>query len=147
MIDIENLPKIGSRSAEQIYELLGKPFKPEVIRSRRIAGRDVNYVPVGAVIERLNRACNRWSFRIVEHETITMRLNRWNDELKRSEPRDVSVFTAIGELEIPELGTRQAIGVQAIDDGGGEDILKGASSDALKKAAQLFGLWQPPETR
>jgi len=131
-IDMGNLPEIGSRSAEQIYELLGKPFKPEVIRSRRIAGRDVNYVPVAAVIERLNRACNSWSFRIVSHETITMMLNR------RPEPRDVPVFVVTSELEIPELGIRQAIGVQAIDDGGGEDLLKGGSSDALKKAAQLL---------
>ena len=140
-IDLETLPAIGERSAEQIYELLGKPFKPEVIKSRRIAGRDVNYVPVGAVIERLNKSCNSWSFRIVSHETITMMLNR------RPEPRETPVFVVTGELEIPELGVRQGLGVQAIDDGGGEDLLKGASSDALKKAAQLFGLWQPPETR
>jgi len=141
MIDLENLPAIGSRSAEDVLQLLGKPFKPEVIRSRKIAGRDVNYVPVGAVIERLNKSCNSWSFRIVSHETITMMLNR------RPEPRETPVFVVTAELEIPELGIRQAIGVQAIDDGGGEDLLKGASSDALKKAAQLFGLWSPPETR
>ncbi len=140
-VDLQNLPEIGSRSAEQIYELLGKPFKPEAIKSRKIAGRDAHYLPIGAVIERLNRACNSWSFRIVSHETITMMLNR------RPEPRETPVFVVTGELEIPELGVRQGLGVQAIDDGGGEDLLKGASSDALKKAAQLFGLWQPPETR
>jgi hypothetical protein len=140
-IDLEALPAIGNRSAEDILQLLAKPFRPELIRSRRIAGRDVNYVPVAAVIERLNRACNSWSFRIVSHETITMMLNR------RPEPRETPVFVVTGELEIPELGVRQGLGVQAIDDGGGEDLLKGASSDALKKAAQLFGLWQPPETR
>ena len=140
-IDMGNLPEIGSRSASDILELLARPFKPEVIRSRRIAGRDVNYVPVATVIDRLNRACNSWSFRIVSHETITMMLNR------RPEPRETPVFVVTGELEIPELGVRQGLGVQAIDDGGGEDLLKGASSDALKKAAQLFGLWQPPETR
>ena len=139
-IDLEALPAIGNRSAEQIYELLAKPFKPEVIRSRRIAGKDVRYLPVSAVIERLNKSCNSWSFRIVRHETITMMLNR------RPEPRETPVFVVTGELEIPELGVRQGLGVQAIDDGGGEDLLKGASSDALKKAAQLFGLWQPPET-
>jgi hypothetical protein len=137
-IDLEALPAIGSRSAEDILELLAKPFKPEVIRSRRIAGKDVRYLPITAVVERLNRACNSWSFRIVGHETITMMLNR------RPEPRETPVFVVTGELEIPELGVRQGLGVQAIDDGGGEDLLKGASSDALKKAAQLFGLWQPP---
>ena len=140
-IDLETLPAIGERSAEQILELLGKPFRPEVIRSRRIAGKDVRYLPVSAVVERLNKSCNTWSFRIVRHETITMILNR------RPEPRDVPVFVVTAELEIAGLGVRQGLGVQALDDGGGEDLLKGASSDALKKAAQLFGLWQPPETR
>ncbi len=143
MIDLENLPEIGNRSAEQILELLARPFRPELIRSRKIAGREVHYVPIAAVVERLNRASNRWSFKIVGHEMITMRLNRWNDELKRSEPRDVPVFVVTAELEIPEFGTRQAIGVQSIDDGGGEDLLKGAASDSLKKAAGLFGLWSP----
>jgi len=114
-IELETLPAIGERNAAQILELLARPFRPEVIRSRKIAGRDVRYLPVGAVTERLNRACNSWSFLIAGHETRTMRLNRWNDQTKRSEPRDVDVFVAICELEIPELGTRQAIGVQAID--------------------------------
>jgi hypothetical protein len=136
-IDLEALPAIGNRSAEDILQLLAKPFRPELIRSRRIAGKDVNYVPVGAIIERLNRACNSWSFRIVGHETITMMLNR------RPEPRETPVFVVTGELEIPELGIRQAIGVQAIDDGGGEDLLKAAGSDSLKKCAGLFGLWSP----
>ena len=140
-IDLETLPAIGKRSAEQILELLARPFRLEVIRSRKIAGRDVRYLPVSAVIGRLNKSCNTWSFRIVRHETITMMLSR------RPEPRDVPVFVVTAELEVPELGTRQAVGVQALDDGGGEDLLKGASSDALKKAAGLFGLWSPPETR
>jgi hypothetical protein len=46
----------------------------------------------------------------------------------------------VGELMIPELGSRQAIGVQALDDGSGEDLLKGAASDSLKKCASLFGV-------
>jgi len=143
-IDIGNLPEIGSRSASDILELLGKSFRPELIKSRRIGGKDVRYLPVAAIIERLNRAANSWDFRIVSHETRPMMLNRWNDELKRSEARSVDVFVVVGELEIPELGTRQAIGVQSLDDGSGEDLLKGAVSDSLKKAAQLFGV-QPPD--
>jgi hypothetical protein len=137
-IDMGNLPEIGNRSAEQIYELLGKPFKPELIKSRRIAGRDVNFLPIAAVVERLNRATNRWDFKIVSRDRETMVLNR------RPEPRDVMVSVVVGELTIPELGVRCGLGVQAIDDGGGEDLLKGAASDALKKAAQLFGMWSPP---
>jgi len=137
MIDIENLPKIGERSAEDILELLARPFKPEVIRSRRIGGKDVRYLPIAAVVERLNRATNCWDFKIVSRDRETMVLNR------RPEPRDVMVSVVIGELTIPEIGTRQAIGVQSLDDGSGEDLLKGAVSDSLKKCAQLFGV-QPP---
>jgi hypothetical protein len=82
MIDIENLPKIGERSAEDILELLARPFKPEVIRSRRIGGKDVRYLPITAVVERLNKSCNVWSFRILDREMITMLLNRWDDQAK-----------------------------------------------------------------
>jgi hypothetical protein len=92
------------------------------------------------VIERLNRATNSWHFRIVSRDRETMILNRWNQETRTSEPREVPVSVVIGELEIPELGTRQALGVQALDDGSGEDLLKGAASDSLKKCASLFGV-------
>lgn len=120
--------------------LLSRPFRPEVVQSRKIGGRNVSYVPVAAVIERLNKACPEWHFRVVRQQWETMRLNRWNGEVRKSEPREVQVFTVVGELDIPGLGARQAIGVQALDDGSGEDLLKGAASDALKKAATLFGV-------
>lgn len=128
------------RTAEEILDLLGRRFRPEVVQQRKIGGRQVAYVPVAAVIERLNRACNIWNFRIVSRQTDTMLLNRWNAETRKSEPREVPVSVVIGELEIPELGARQALGVQALDDGSGEDLLKGAGSDALKKAASMFGV-------
>jgi len=128
------------RTAEEILDLLGRRFRPEVVQQRKIGGRQVAYVPVAAVIERLNRACNTWNFRIVSRQTDVMLLNRWNAETRKSEPREVPVSVVIGELEIPELGARQAMGVQALDDGSGEDLLKGAGSDALKKAASMFGV-------
>jgi hypothetical protein len=43
-------------------------------------------------------------------------------------------------LTIPGLGTREHIGVQAVEERGGEDLVKGAITDALKKAATLFGV-------
>lgn len=139
-VDTQNLAPIGSRDADTILELLGKRFRPEVVQSRTIGRRQVPYVPVSAVIDRLNRACNTWHFRIVSRGTETMTLNRWNEETRQSEPRDVPVCVVVGELEIPELGTRQAMGVQALDNGSGEDLVKGAGSDALKKSASLFGV-------
>jgi hypothetical protein len=135
------LTPTGERSAEEIIELLGRRFRPETIQQRKIGGgRTVPYLPVSAVIERLNKACNSWNFRIVSRDRELMQLNRWNEQTRRSEPRDVSVSIVVGELEIPEIGIRQALGVQALDDGSGEDLLKGAASDSLKKCASLFGV-------
>lgn len=131
----------GERTPEEILDLLGRRFRPEAIQQRKIGGgRQVPYLPVSAVIERLNKACNTWHFRIVSRDRELMQLNRWNEQTRRSEPRDVPVSIVVGELEIPELGKRQAIGVQALDDGSGEDLLKGAASDSLKKCASLFGV-------
>lgn len=134
------LTPAGERSAEEIMELLRRRFRPELVQQRKIGGRQVAYLPVAAVIDRLNRACNSWNFRIISRDRETMQLNRWNDATRKSEPREVQVSTVIGELEIPELGSRQAIGVQALDDGSGEDLIKGAASDSLKKCASLFGV-------
>jgi hypothetical protein len=140
IVAVEPLAPIGERTADDILDLLSRRFRPEVVQQRKIGGREVSYVPVGAVIERLNRATNSWHFRIVSRDRETMVLNRWNESTRKSEPRDVPVSVVIGELEIPELGTRQAMGVQALDDGSGEDLLKGAASDSLKKAASMFGV-------
>ncbi len=138
--DIDALAPVGQRTTEDIIDLLGRRFRPEVIQERKIGGRQVAYGPVAAVIERLNRACNTWNFRIVSRDRETMVLNRWNESTRKSEPREVSVSVVVGELTIPELGTRQALGVQALDDGSGEDLLKGAGSDSLKKCASLFSV-------
>jgi len=126
------------RSAAEIRQLLSRPFRPEVIRSRKIAGRQIQYLPTAAVRERLNRATNTWSFRIIDRRFESLMLSRWNEELRKSEYREVQVYTVVGELEIPELGSRQAIGLQEMDEGSGADLLQGAASDSLKKAARLF---------
>lgn len=138
--NVTQLSPTGERSADEIVELLRRRFRPELVQQRKIGGRQVAYLPVAAVIDRLNRACNSWDFRIVSRDRETMQLNRWNDATRKSEPREVQVSIVVGELEIPELGSRQAIGVQALDDGSGEDLLKGAASDSLKKCASLFGV-------
>lgn len=139
-VDMQNIAPAGQRTAGDMLDLLGRRFRPELIQQRKIGGRQVAYVPVMSVIERLNRACNSWHFRIVSRDRETMILSRHNEDTRTSEPREVSVSVVIGELEIPEIGTRQAIGVQALDDGSGEDLLKGAASDSLKKCASLFGV-------
>jgi hypothetical protein len=57
-VDIQNIAPAGQRSADDILDLLGRRFRPDAIQQRKIGGRQVSYVPVGAVVQRLNRACH-----------------------------------------------------------------------------------------
>lgn len=108
-------------------ELLSAPFAASDISWRRGAyGRDLAYLSTPSVIRRLNEATNNtWDFRLTRME--------WHG----------TILIAIGELTLPGLGTRTGIGVQRVDDEAlrtREDIIKGVASDALKKAATLFGV-------
>lgn len=105
-------------------EKLTKPFPREAIKTREGArGRKFSYVETQTVIRRLNEATgNNWDFRVVQRE--------WRGDL----------LITIGELTLPGLGTRTGTGVQRVADGAGEDLVKGSLSDALKKAATLFGI-------
>ena len=105
-------------------EELTKPFGPESLEERKGAGNKMfTYVATHAVINRLNRACSyHWDFHVLRHEWVS------------------DVLMCYGELTIPGLGTRGGYGVQKYTAGSGEDLLKGASSDALKKCATQFGV-------
>lgn len=108
-------------------EELTKPFPPEAIKSREGAGKKrFDYVSVDTVIRRLNRACGSWDWVITRVE--------WRDDAKGS------LCIVYGELTIPPLGKRSGVGVQSVSERGGEDLIKGASGDGLKKAATLFGV-------
>ena len=103
---------------------LTKPFPPEALEQRAGAnGKMLTYIKTHAVINRLNRACQyRWDWRIIEQH------------------KEGELLICRGELTIPGLGTKAAVGVQEIRPNGGVDLWKGASSDALKKSATLFGV-------
>lgn len=83
-VDMQNLALAGQRTADDMLDLLGRRFRPEVVQQCTIGKRQVAYVPVSAVIVRLNRACNGWHFRIVSRDRETMILNRWNDATRKS---------------------------------------------------------------
>lgn len=114
------------------HDLLTQPFPREAIRQRKGGGNKMlEYVEGHTVIHRLNAATgNSWSFRVLDLTTRTITTDRGQSTL----------LTAKVELEIPGLGARQHIGVQMVNDAGGEDLAKGAITDALKKAATLFGV-------
>ena len=116
---------------------LEEAFPPDNIKQRPGArGVMLSYVPAHAVIQRLNAACGDagWSFTV-------LRLDREGLE-KTKDGKVVSFerYTAHVELTLPGLGSRQQLGVQNIDAGSGEDMVKGAITDGLKKCASLFGV-------
>ena len=103
---------------------LTAPFPPEALETRQGGGgKQLTYLKTHAVINRLNRACGyQWDWRIIEQHM------------------EADLLLCRGELTIPGLGTKAAVGVQEIRPGGGADLYKGASSDAMKKAATMFGV-------
>lgn len=118
-----------SLSHEDVAKRLGEAFPRSAIKQRPVGGgRRLDYVEGFTVIRRLNEATgNHWDFRIVNIDSLPI------DQEHR-------LVTATGELTIAGLGSRQHIGVQLINVKSGEDLIKGAVTDALKKAATLFGV-------
>jgi hypothetical protein len=110
----------------EMYFQLKEDFKPEQIKSRPAPGggnRRLSYVETHTVILRLNNATDgKWDFKVL---STTMQGD---------------VMVAHVEMTIPGMGTRQHIGVQKVMPNAGEDLIKGAVSDALKKCATLFGV-------
>lgn len=107
------------------------PFPREAIRWRwadKKQTRKLDYVEGHTVIHRLNDATdNVWNFTV--------------DKVERFQLDDENTMvTAYVTLELPGLGKRSHIGVQAVNARGGEDLVKGAITDGLKKAATLFGV-------
>jgi hypothetical protein len=109
---------------KDLVAALNKPFPKEAIKSRIIGGgKKADYVEGHTVINRLNEATGGvWSF-----------------EVLRIEYRE-KLVTATVRLTIPQLGSREHIGVQVIQSNAGEDLIKGVITDGLKKCSTLFGI-------
>jgi hypothetical protein len=121
-------------SARTLLEKLGKPFPKEAVKTRVGGGNSrFDYVAGFTVIHRLNDATGgQWSWHVKSFEFRPAGTDKYGKEQ--------SLVVVTGELTIPGLGTRAGIGVQKVSENGGEDLVKGASTDALKKAATLFGV-------
>lgn len=105
-------------------DALTREFPCEAIKQREGGGRrKLNYYDGQTIIRRLNEAtCNNWNLSI---------MRTWMEG---------DILLAHVCLTIPGLGSREHMGVQRIQPNGGEDMYKGAVTDALKKAATLFGV-------
>jgi hypothetical protein len=126
-------------SIDETIKALGAPFPAEAVKQRLGGGGSrFSYVAGPDIIRRLTRAtAGEWSWHIksFEFRPLPPLTDRRTGEL-----REQSLVVVMGELTIPGLGTRAGIGVQKVSEAGGEDLVKGASTDALKKAATLFGV-------
>lgn len=124
-------------SNQSIYQQLSESFPKEMERTVNKGGAALVYVPISEVINRMNRVfgVDKWSYTIVKCE------------------RDVTdqdfVIAHVRVQYFPDASvsvTREGFGGQkikrtkqgAVLDLG--DEFKGAISDALKKAAQAFGV-------
>lgn len=110
------------KGREALLHDLGQPFPRDAVKQRfldRERRRQVDYVEGHTVIHRLNNAAPGWDWIIKGMDWRANMLVVW------------------GDLTIPGLGTRSGIGISENMTG---DVVKGASTDALKKAATLFGV-------
>ncbi len=137
----EKRAKDEQRRKEELHRLLvdlSEPFPPEVERELRKGGTSLTYIPVSEVITRLNRCFG---------------VTGWSSEIIRCErdPLDPDFIVAHVRLsthsgDIYPHVTKDGFGGQKIKrTKAGEivdlgDEFKGAVSDALKKAAQQFGV-------
>lgn len=105
------------------YEKLTAPFDKSDHKTRAGAGnQQFTYIEGYVYINRLNEFGGTWH--------LTMK--EWFKE--------GDAFYVVAALTIEGLGTRDGMGVQKIVDRAGEDLLKGALTDALKNAAKYFGM-------
>ena len=90
--------------------------------------RNFTYIPWQNVVSRLNEVVPGWEWEFVGSKEVQMQ--------GRNGPFLAQQF--IGKLTIPGIGSRVGVGSAKIGDG--EDDIKIASTDALKRAAALFGI-------
>lgn len=129
-------------TTNEMYKNLSEPFPPEVERILNKGGASLTYIPVSEVVNRLNRilGVDKWSFTINKCER-----DKLDHDFIVAEVTIEAVFSA-DEDGRPVVIRRDGIGGQKIKRTRSGDIvdlgdeMKGAVSDALKKAAQTLGI-------
>ena len=118
---------------QRLTEALLEPFLQSAIKRNKHSG--LLYVEYQQIIRRLIKATrNHFST-----EVISLTERPWTGTKKTN--MDQVLVEAVVRLTIPALGSsRSASGYQVGTVGAGEDLRKGAVSDAIKKAAQQYGV-------
>lgn len=115
---------------EHAQKLLDTQLNPSWIEHRKQGGKQLSYIPGHIAIHLLNKAFNgTWSFEVVDTHVI-------------GNAGEKGAFLVVkGRLEVPGLGVREQYGNQAFMGGiMDEHIFKGATTDAMKKCASMFGV-------
>lgn len=120
---------------------LAEPFPPAMLRTVSKGGTALAYIPVAEVIVRLNEVCGPtgWSYEVIERWSA----GEWEASGGGVYPEwcMAHVRLTIGYACHDGIGGTQ---VKRLNSGAGPvdmgDEWKGAVSDALKKAAQAFGV-------
>ena len=131
---------------KQMREILERHFPEEMVQERvGGAGRVFSYITAPMAIRRITEASDVWDWRITEvRETKTYKretTDQRTGEVTGGWNNPIPTLMVFGELTIPGLGTRAGMGVTTIEPGSGEDNLKDAESDALKRAATKFWVY------
>lgn len=125
---MESNDKLQARTPEQITEILTREIPKDALKKRTGGGgKQLVYAPGDVIIRRLiNATNNQFSVSILD---ITEKIISGQ-----------TMLTARVCLTIPGLGSREHLGVQLVSERGGEDLVKGCITDAIKKCATLFGV-------
>lgn len=124
-----------------LYSELSAPFANEVIRTVRKSGTELSYIPISEIITRMNRVFGPtgWSYEVlscgrdtVDTDWVISHVRVTVIESNSREKWSVNHHDGFGGVKIKR--TKQG---DIVDLG---DEFKGATSDALKKACQHFGV-------
>lgn len=121
---------------KEMTEKLIEPFPKTALKQRKadFGGTALTYVDGTTVFRRLIKATdNQFTIEVLDQEFRDFGTTR-NGAAR-------ILLIARVRLTIPGMGSREHVGVQVVNaDSGGEDLWKGAVTDAIKKAATLFGV-------
>lgn len=138
--------------SEEQKNIIRKELPPQLIKTRSQAGKNLSYVTGATVTELLNDAFNyMWSWSIDE-KWISEGYEKGKGKYVAHVIGTITAYIRLEDGEIVEIkktapGSKVIIGGISSQD----SIFKAASTDALKKAASLFGigldLWKDEEEK
>jgi len=109
----------------QIEEILSRPLPKSMLKSKTLKGNKVTFIPWHVCNRILSKYALGWDFRITKTEVTNQ------------------FVVLVGELTIPcsdGVVTRQATGMEALDNNNYGDAVTKAESQCFRRCAARFGL-------